>query len=84
MILMILEWLGTILIIIGIGLLASKKASKPQTRLLGLLLSLIGCASLAIFGFLIGAFGVMITQIGVISLDVWGINNCIKEIRYKK
>ncbi len=84
MIKLILEWLGTALILIGISLLASKKASKPKIRIYGLTLSLIGCSSLGIFGILIGAFGIAVTQLGVILLDIWGINNCIHEIKVSR
>ncbi len=81
MIELILEWLGTILILIGITFLASKKASKPKTRMYGLITVSIGCILLGIFGIIIGAFGVAVTQLGVILLDIWGINNCIREMK---
>ena len=83
-ILTIIEWIGTFGILIGLYYLNSKKASNPKIRIKGQILVIIGCSLLGIFAFLIGAYGVMTTQIGVILVDIYGIYNCKKEIRNGK
>jgi len=76
----ILGWIGTIGILAGLSYLSSKKASNPKTRIKGLSITIIGCIILGIFGFLIGTYEVMTTQIGVIVINSYGIINCKKEI----
>ena len=78
--LLILEWIGTIGILTGISFLSSKKASKPKTRIKGLSITIIGCIILGSFAFIIGTYGVMTTQIGVIIISSYRIYNCKKEI----
>lgn len=76
----IIEWSGTFLILFGIFFLASKKASNPNTRLKGLIITVIGCVILGVYGFIINSYGVLITQIGVVIINIYGIYNCAKEI----
>jgi len=82
-ILTVIEWIGTFGILIGLYYLNSKKASNPKIRIKGQIIVIIGCCSLGIFAFLIGAYGVMTTQIGVILVDIYGMYNCRKEVKIK-
>jgi hypothetical protein len=81
MITFILEWVGTFLIIAGLFLLACKKASCPKTRMKGLLITITGCMILGIFALVVEAYGVLVTQIGVILVNSWGVYNCKREIK---
>ena len=82
--LFLLEWSGSFLIIFGLLLLASKRASKPNIRMKGLTIAAIGCAFLAIYGLIINAYGVMVTQISATLVDIYGIINCRNEIKLAK
>jgi len=75
---------GSFLIIVGLFLLASKKASLPEIRMKGLMIAAIGCMILGIFGLIIYAYGVMVTQISATIVDIYGIINCRKEIKLAK
>jgi len=79
--LQILEWTGTILILAGILFLASKRASNPKTRIKGLLTTIIGCIFLGTFAIISGLWGVLATQTGVTIINIYGIYNCLKEIK---
>ena len=83
-ILFFLEWGGSFLIIFGLLLLASKKASQPRIRMKGLIIAAIGCTILGIFGLIINAYGVMVTQIGATIVDIYGIINCRNEMKLAK
>ena len=76
-----IEWSGSFLIIFGLLLLASKKASQPSIRMKGLTIAAIGCALLAIYGLIISAYGVMVTQICATLVDIYGIMNCRSELK---
>jgi nicotinamide riboside transporter PnuC len=76
----VIEWTGTLLILTGLFFLSSRKASNPKTRIKGLITTIIGCVLLGIIGFLMNLYGVMITQIGVSIINMYGIYNCRKEI----
>lgn len=83
-ILFLLEWGGSFLIIFGLLLLASKKASQPKIRMKGLIIASIGCTILGIFGLIINAYGVMITQLSATIIDIYGIINCRNEMKLAK
>jgi len=83
-ILFFLEWGGSFLIIFGLFLLASKKASLPEIRMKGLIIAAIGCTILGIFGLIINAYGVMVTQMSATIVDIYGIINCRNEMKIAK
>ncbi len=84
MIIFILGWIGTFLVIIGLLYFTSKKASKPKTRLIGLILLNIAQFLLTISAFSQGAYDLATTQIGCMAINFRGMFNCYKEIKGAK
>ncbi len=69
----VLDWVGTFLIIIGTLLIASKNAFKPEIRLLGLSFYLISNIAWTPLAFLIKRPGLLLTQIVLFIINLNGI-----------
>jgi len=79
-ILFFIGWIGSILVLSGLLLISSKKASNPEIRLKGFIGCVIGCIMLSIISFYINAYDLLITNIGVSIINIRGLINCKKEI----
>ena len=81
MIVEILDWSGTILIIIAAFIIAHRKASNPNIRIKGLWLFFISNIVWIPLGFILNTPGFLLTQCILLAIDVKGIINCNKELR---
>jgi large-conductance mechanosensitive channel len=84
MIVTILDWVGTVLVIIGTLLITLKTAFKPEVRLCSLGLYFTGNIVWMPFALLIGQYGLFITQIVLFVINLNGIFICIKAIKEQK
>ena len=80
----LIEWTFTILSFIAFYFFISKKASQPNYRIIGLILSIIIAILMAIFTFSIGVLSLGIINTCYIFLNGYGIYNCYKEIMSNK
>ena len=80
----LIEWTFTILSFIAFYFFISKKASRPNYRIIGLILSIIIAILMAIFTLSIGVLSLGIINTCYIFLNGYGIYNCYKEIKIEK
>ena len=79
MIVTFLDWTGTVLIILGSIIIASKKASKPKIRLFALSFYLASNVFWIPFAILLRTYGLLITQIVLFIINLRGIIYCFIE-----
>lgn len=78
MLITILDWIGTIMVLIAAFILSSKKSSKPKNRMYGFIFFLISNILWIPFAILLHAYGLLITQIILFFINLRGIFNCVK------
>lgn len=81
MLTIILDWTGTILILIAATILSSKISSKPKNRMWGFIFFLISNMFWIPFAIILKTYGLLITQIILFFINLCGIFNCIKEVK---
>ena len=81
MLTLILDWTGTILIIIAAIILSSKISSNPKNRRWGFIFFLISNMFWIPFAILLQTYGLLITQVILFFINLRGIFNCIKEVK---
>ena len=77
----ILDWSGTILIIIAAIILSSKITSHPKNRMWGFIFFLISNMFWIPFAIILQTYGLLITQVILFFINLRGIFNCIKEVK---
>jgi len=80
MLITILDWVGTIFILIGNLIITSKLASKPKTRLFAISFYLVSNITWIPFAIMLETYGLLITQILLLFMNIKGIINCYKEM----
>lgn len=80
----IIEWVFTILSFIAFYFFISKRASQPNFRIIGLIMSIIISILVSIFTFSIGVLSLAIIHLCYIFLNGYGILTCYLEIRKNK
>ena len=80
----LIEWTFTILSFIAFYFFISKKASQPNFRIIGLILSMIIAILMAVFSFSIEVLSLGIINTCYIFLNGYGVFNCYKEIMSEK
>jgi len=94
MIVLIFEWLSTILFIIATRKMSGEEASSAKVRLKALWMYLIGSCCLIIFALFLGAWkfllyfslesltglGLITAQVVIAIYDIRGIRNCRREM----
>jgi len=76
----IIEWVFTILSFIAYYFFISKKANKPNFRIIGLILSMVISILISIFSFSIGVISIGILNICSLILTGYGIYTCSLQI----
>lgn len=84
MILIILDWIGTVFVVFGSFLITLKKARKPKIRLFALSSYLISNIFWIPFAIMLRTYGLLITQIFLFIINLRGIINCYKESKMEK
>jgi hypothetical protein len=79
-----IEWAFTILSFIAFYFFFGKKASRPDFRLKGFILSIIISILTSIFAFSIGVFSLALINLSYVFLNAVGILNCWHEIKSQK
>ena len=81
MIITILDWIGTIMVLIAAFILSSKISSKPKNRMWGFIFFLVSNIFWIPFAILLQAYGLLVTQVILFFTNLRGIINCIKEAK---
>ncbi len=81
MITIILDWTGTFFIILGSIFITSKKAFKPKIRLLTLSFYFLSNIFWIPFAIILETYGLLVTQIILLIINLKGIFNCFIEIK---
>jgi len=84
MLVIFLDWSGTIFIIIGSIIFTSRKASKPKIRLFALSFYLLSNIFWSPFAIILETYGLLVTQIILFVINIRGIIICLIEIRKVK
>jgi len=77
----ILDWIGTIMVLIAAFILASKMSSNPKNRKWGFGFFLVSNIFWIPFAILLHAYGLLVTQVILFFSNLRGIINCIKEAK---
>ena len=80
----ILDWCGTIFILLGNYIITTSLASKPKIRLIGISSFLLSNIFWMPFAIILGVEGLLITQILLMPMNIRGIRNCYKELKKLK
>lgn len=72
---------GTILIIIGGFIITSKKAANPKIRRISLYCYTISAILWIPMGIMLGTWGLMTSQIIMLSIDIKGLINIREELK---
>ena len=84
MLTIILDFIGTVFIILGGFVITSKKASNPKIRRLALIFYSISVLVWIPFTILIGAYFMFFSQLIFCYINGKGLYFCAKEIKNKK
>lgn len=84
MIILLLDWIGTIFIIFGSFIITLKKAFKPKVRLIALSSYLASNIFWMPFAIMLGTYGLLVTQVVLFLINLRGIINCKSEIKLNK
>jgi len=83
MITTILDWTGTIFIILGNFIITSERSFNPKIKLIALISYLISNILWIPFAILLNIEGLLITQVIFLLTNIKGIYYCIKKIKKK-
>ena len=77
----IIDWLGTILIIIAAFYISSKKNLEPKIRIKAFSFYIMGCTCLIFLGSLVHTYGLIVQQIILMFFNMRGLIHGIKDLR---
>jgi len=77
----ILDWSGTIFVLIAAFIIGGKKASIPKVRLIGLVFFLTANALWVPMAIILQTWGLLMSQVILVLINLRGIINCIKEMK---
>jgi hydrogenase-4 membrane subunit HyfE len=75
----IIDWIGTISLLVAAFYFTGKKASNPKIRFLALIGYNIGAVCYMLLGIVFGTLGLIITQFFFILINMRGMINCYLE-----
>jgi len=79
---LIIEWIGTVFVLVGGLLITRKRASNPKKRKVALYFYIVGTLAFGWFAWLIQAYGLLVTQTVFFFINLRGVVRCIKEIKH--
>jgi hypothetical protein len=77
----IIDWTGTVMVLIAAFVFAMKKAYKPKLRLIGFSFFLLSNCVWIPLGIILQTWGFLLTQIVLVVINIKGVVNCWKEIK---
>ena len=75
----IVDWIGTICVLIAAFIFAMKKAYKPKLRMIAFVFFLGSNAMWIPLGIILNTWGFLLTQSVLVIINIRGIINCRKE-----
>lgn len=77
----ILDWVGTVMVLIAAFLFTMKSSANPKVRIKALLFYLGSNAVWIPFAIILSTWGFLLTQIILLGMNIRGIIHCKREIK---